>query len=861
MKLELARKLLRLAAWSSVVVCAEPALADLGRSYCPAALNSTGGAARVVAVGSVDVALDRLELRCEGLPAGAVGVFLFGRDAAFLPGHAGTSGTLCIAPPFARDPLGALQATAGGRVQRALALSSVPLPGGATAVAPGETLRVQFWYRDVTPQGASGNSSDGYRLTFSGSFPDAAEVLIAAGDRPALEIADMDRDGLLDIVSVGLDGRLVVHRSLGGRNFEERALVELGEVTRGVALGDFDGDGAIDVATCLSESGAIALFQNDGAGALQRRSDITGLPRASVVRSSDIDADGLLDLVVVSDGSSTARREVRSLRNLGGLQFAAVGSYSVQVGVGPTCLMLGDLDGDQDADALFTTPSALVPSATVTAVLSNDGLGGWTVRPGPQVTSQVQSVDLVDIDGDGALDVLFRVVTNAGFGSIDATELFSGDGAGGFALTPVIYSLPLLAPARDIDGDGDFDALVSAWPKPTVVLENLGGALQPARRNAFVRATGEGRIADLDGDGRPELVVPKPSRNALGIRALGPLLEIAGDEHIFLSPQPIGISAGDLDGDGDTDVVSFGLGATLLENRGGSLEARAEVVWLGANLQQVLVLDVDGDQRADLVALQRESTGQTAIGVRRALGGFAYAALVPSPGPRWITRAAHGDLDGDGRDDLVLASDAGLSVALNDGAGGFGVPSPIGGGQLIRDVVLVDLDRDGALDIAATETDVASIAIFRGDGSGSFQAPASLPVGASPSGLASGDWNGDGWPDLVVRNGGEGTLVVLLNTGTGTLVPGATLPAPLATDRIGVGDLDGDGLVDLAVPTGMDEAIVVLAGHGDGTFTRRRAFALLQPARMTLPLDLDLDGALELVVLASQVGGTVTVLR
>ena len=94
------------------------AWAQLGSSYCPAVANSTGAPARLVALGSLDVSLGQLELRCEGLPAGSVGVFLFGQSAASLPGHAGSLGTLCLAAPFVRDPLGALQATASGVVRR-----------------------------------------------------------------------------------------------------------------------------------------------------------------------------------------------------------------------------------------------------------------------------------------------------------------------------------------------------------------------------------------------------------------------------------------------------------------------------------------------------------------------------------------------------------------------------------------------------------------------------------------------------------------------------------------------------------------------------------------------------------------------
>lgn len=856
----LARPVSALAALSCLLVWPAGAVAQLGSSYCPAVANSTGATARIVAVGSVDVSLDQLELRCEGLPAGTVGLFLFGRDEAFLPGHAGTVGTLCLAAPFARDPLGASQATQGGVVRRALDLASVPLPGGPTSVVPGDTLRVQFWFRDTTPLGGTANSSDGYRLTFGASFPDAAEVLVQTGDRPRIELGDLDGDGALDLVAVGTEGRVTAHRNLGGRTFEERTRLELGELAADLALGDFDGDGDIDVAIALPGSGVIALLTNDGEGVLERQQDIVGLPLVRFVRSVDLDGDGAVDLVAVQYGSPVVPSEVVSLRNVGTLQFSVIDRHVGVSGYGSPTLAVGDLDGDQDVDVLFIDHYLSGPPPSTT-VLLNDGLGAWTTLAGPAPSSHVSAVYLADVDGDGALDALLRTGFGA-FSSAGSTELHLGDGTGGFVVSATLHDVGVIGPAEDIDRDGDPDFAGIGPGSRFTFLENRGGTLQAVEHRAVIRPSNEARLADLDGDGWPELVMPKLAGEAVGVRRMGPGIDIADDEHHFTSPQPHEVGQGDLDGDGDVDFVAWGsTHAFVLENRGTELAVAVPYLSMGSEVQQVLVFDVDGDQQSDLVAIQRSPSFSPSIRVRRGLGGFTYAPVAPHTGVSAITRATHGDLDGDGREDLVLASDFGLAICLNDGAGGFRAPVRVGGNVLTRDVALVDLDRDGSLDIVAAEAPSATVAAYFGDGAGGFGARAAVSVGADPSGLASGDWDQDGWPDIVVRNAGDGTWQALMNDGAGLLVASAPFAAREVTNRIGVGDLDGDGLPDLALATGYDESVMVMSGLGDGTFAQRRAYAVRRPARNVLPVDVDGDGVQELVALVSAIGGFVTVLR
>src|SRR4249920_2584093 len=100
---------------------------------------------------------------------------------------------------------------------------------------------------------------------------------------------------------------------------------------------------------------------------------------------------------------------------------------------------------------------------------------------------------------------------------------------------------------------------------------------------------------------------------------------------------------------------------------------------------------------------------------------------------------------------------------------------PTSGDVQVGDITLVDVDRDGALDLLTTNgTDTGSphsFSVRRGLGAGSWAAPVSYTTGLFPVGIAAGDLNGDQWPDVVVTSRGSSSISVFLNRGDGTYFP------------------------------------------------------------------------------------------
>lgn len=234
--------------------------------------------------------------------------------------------------------------------------------------------------------------------------------------------------------------------------------------------------------------------------------------------------------------------------------------------------------------------------------------------------------------------------------------------------------------------------------------------------------------------------------------------------------------------------------------------------------------------------------------------GFAKVAYYGSAGyePQSI---ATGDVNGDGRPDIVVANFVScvngcvtsyVGVLLGNGDGTFQVAVPYAAGIFASAVALADVNGDGKLDIVvANECQTApnpncettsAVSILMGNGDGTFQPPVSYGTGGYEAlSVAIADLNGDGYPDIAVANYCEndsncavdGNVSILLNKGDGTFRAGASYDTGGIYSRsVAVADVNGDGHADLVVSNAgrcNTEAcdtgeISVFMGNGDGTF-------------------------------------------
>jgi hypothetical protein len=184
---------------------------------------------------------------------------------------------------------------------------------------------------------------------------------------------------------------------------------------------------------------------------------------------------------------------------------------------------------------------------------------------------------------------------------------------------------------------------------------------------------------------------------------------------------------------------------------------------------------------------------------------------------------AIGDLNGDGKPDLAVASAGSypnyygtVSVLLGNGDGTFGTKTDYATGSNPRSVAIGDFNGDGKPDLVVANQLSSTVSVLFGNGNGTFGARCDYGTGNAPSSVAIGDLNGDGKPDLAVTNEGSptasNTVSVLLGNGDGTFGARIGYGTGSGPSSVAIGDLNGDGRLDLAVASGAGVSVLLNTG-------------------------------------------------
>jgi predicted outer membrane repeat protein len=340
------------------------------------------------------------------------------------------------------------------------------------------------------------------------NFTEATGSPVGAGTRPySVAVGDFNGDGKPDL-AVANSGSDNVTILLGDGNggFTEPAgsPVGTGSTPLSVAVGDFNGDGKPDLAVANSGSGNVTILLGDGSGGFSQPAGSpvgTGTYPISV-GMGDFNGDGKLDLAVANEFSDN----VTILLGDGSGGFTEAAGSPVSAGSLPGYVTVGDFNGDGKPDLAVANQG----SGNVT-ILLGDGSGAFTEAAGSPLSAGLtpRSVAVGDFNGDGKPDL---AVPNA---ISENVTILLGDGSGAFTEavgSPVrAGSRPVFVAVGDFNGDGKPDLAVADDLSHNVTIflgDGSGGFSQPAGSPVGAGTQPESvAVGDFNGDGKPDLAV------------------------------------------------------------------------------------------------------------------------------------------------------------------------------------------------------------------------------------------------------------------------------------------------------------------------------------------------------------------
>ena len=519
---------------------------------------------------------------------------------------------------------------------------------------------------------------------------------------------DVDGDGDDDLITYSFQNRIRFYRrtASGFAPPETIGGITINAFVNLEGLTDLDQDGDLDLH--LTSSGAqnnlvaFAVPFRSALGAFGLAAEVPGTTGSSL--ALDITGDGIPD--IVGQGASAPRTFVRGL---GGVQFG--GSEPLDPATGPMerFLLSADLDADGALDLFSFGEGGFAWRA------GEPSASGPALEPDARsilaLLSRGNAAAALDLDADGTLDLavasethgLLRIENN-GFGSVgELTPLSTAD-------APVVAeSLQSI----DVDGDGRLDLVLRLSDGGYQWRRGLAsGALEPA--DGILSLVGNDRqpqFVDMDGDGDLDLVDRSPAAGTVRWWQQEPTGTFKSAAALATLPTSADLaSVGDIDGDGIPDlVVAVRLSLTRTRVRwfrglgGAQLAPGITVATLQAALARLRCLDLSGDGLGEIYWAQGDQTTYTVTSFDPAASAFDP----PAAFPQWeLQDTLHAqDFDADGTTDLLLISRSGSRVRLRRGLGGlsFGgietVATPPG---FYRSYEVADLDSDGDLDLVLT---------------------------------------------------------------------------------------------------------------------------------------------------------------
>jgi Bacterial Ig-like domain (group 3)/FG-GAP-like repeat len=603
---------------------------------------------------------------------------------------------------------------------------------------------------------------------------------LLTGTAFSLLAADVNGDGYPDLLvqnspsGSASDWPITVYLSNGDGTFTVGATLLSGTATEAFTADDINGDGKIDLVAATANQVLVLPGNGDGTFGAAVPTTTTQSTQYPYVVTGDFNGDGKKDLVLgngvvlLGDGSG---------------HFTAAPSSSIAV-AGPP--VVGDWNNDGKQDLAFESTGT--GGGILTTYLGN-GDGTFTLGNSYATIAGATFLSASDLDGDGNVDLYVGQANGGVYGpdynSDGVFQTVMGEGNGNFADAQAYPdggektgSAPDAFATADYHGKGYQDVLMLSDAGLEMLTNNGQGMFTEA---AVLPGTVPTAVvsADMNGDGKNDAVFAEGSSGSYDIAvALGNgdgTFQTKTTTTVPVLPNHLVI--GDFNGDGKPDVVMSSSGSAavylLLNNGTGTLGAPTLVSTEANPVTGIVAADLRSDGKLDLVlteATLANATGAGAVGVLLGNGNGTFQPEVDTTINVLPLAIAVGDMNKDGKPDLVVASsdlgeaDTSLYVLPGHGDGTFGTAvSSALTYSYVTGLAVADLNGDGNLDVLISSCCGATFtSIAQGKGDGTFASIGALPLAGFSYSVGAVDLNGDGTPDLLINTNAVGSYLVVM---------------------------------------------------------------------------------------------------